>query len=204
MSPVEQDTVHEVHFHRFTDGNFPPITGLTPRMQYRIPKTHAWQMLPDCGKYDVIIWLDGSITFKRSDCVAYYLSQLADNDMAFWKHPVRRNIKQEVEHIEKHLRLGKPYITNRYKNGLHRECLDEIQKDETYKDRTLYASTSFIYRNTLKVQKALKDWWYWQSRFYSCDQIPLPYVLWLNDIKVGVMNEPLFKSGYISLVSKHK
>lgn len=188
-------------YHCFTDEDFPPITGLTPRLQYRIPKMFGWQMEPG---YEYYLWLDGSVTLLRNDSVNYYLDQLGDNDMAFFKHPTRRNARQEVAHIEEHLKLGKPYITARYKNGLHKEQLAEMFRDPTFKDDHLWASTGFIYRNTDRVQDALTDWWLHQSRFFTCDQVVLPYILHRHGIKVSTMNEPIFKSGHISLVSKHQ
>ena len=200
FDPVNQETKHEVTFYRWTDENFPPITGLTPRLQYRIPKCFGWEMAKGADFY---VWLDGSVSFERSDCVEWYLSKLGDNDMGFFKHPSRRNIRQEVQHIEEHLRLGKPYITKRYTGGLHREFLDRIL-NEGYKDRVLYASTVFIFRNTSLVQRALEDWWALGSRYFSCDQVQLPYVLWKNNLKVKIFDEPIYKSGYISLCSKHK
>lgn len=198
VDPVEQ-TVPSA-FHRFTDEDFPPITGLSPRLQYRIPKTHGFEMFPG---YDFYVWLDGAVSLLRPNCVEWYLEQLGDGDIAFFKHPSRRNVRQEVDHIEEHLRLGKPYITARYKNGLHREQLD-LMLAEGYKDRDLYASTMFIYRNTPKVQAALRDWWYYGSRYFTCDQVNLSYVLNKHKLYVKVLNEPIYKSGYISLVSHHK
>jgi len=199
VDPVEQTIPFT--FHRWTDEDFPPIVGLTPRMQYRIPKTHGWEMKPG---HDFYIWLDGQVSFKRPDCIHYYLEQLGDADMAFFKHPTRRNVRQEVAHIEEHLQLGKPYITARYKGGLHREQMNKMFEDPTFKDRHLWASTGFVYRNTPKVQEALKDWWYEGSRFFTCDQVVLPWIVHKHKLKVNTMQEPIFKSGYISLVSKHR
>ncbi len=202
QDPVKQDLPEgvSVTFHRWTDDDFPPILGLTPRLQYRIPKTFGWQMFPD---YDFYIWLDGSVSLKRPDCVRWYLEQLGDNDMAFFKHPTRRNIRQETAHIEEHLKLGKPYITKRYKNGLHKEQLAEIMLDKDFKDDKLYASTAFIYKNNEQARSALRLWWYHASRYFTVDQIALPYVLWKYGLKVKTLDEPLYKSGYISLVSNH-
>lgn len=199
--PVKQDTKHEVTYHCFTDADFPPITGLTPRLQYRIPKLFGWEMFPG---YDVYIWLDGAVSFERPDCVEWYLKQLGKNDMAFFKHPVRRNVRQEVEHIQKKLDENNWYIVPRYKNGLHKEMLEHSLKDKTYRDNHLYASTMFVYRNTAKVRHALEDWWFYQSRYYTCDQVNLPYVLHKHKIKVSKIDENLFKIGHLSLVSKHK
>lgn len=199
VDPVKQDI--DVTFHRFTDENFPPITGLTPRFQYRISKLFGWQMFPG---YDIYIWLDGCVSFKRSDCVKWYLEQLGDNDVAFFKHPVRRNIRQEVEHIEQKLKEKSPYITPRYKNGLHREMLNLIQADKNYNDKHLYTSTAFIYKNNNNSRRLMTSWWYFQSRFFTCDQVSQPYAAWMSLAKVKVINENQYKIGYLSLTGRHK
>lgn len=198
VDPVSQDIKHS--FHRFTDKNFPPITGLTPRLQYRIPKTHGWQMFPG---YDVYVWLDGSMTFTRPDSLKWLLEQLGEADVAFFRHPWRKTVAEEVEHIEEHLKKEKPYITSRYKNGLHREFLTRIQ-NEDYSDQTLYASTAFIYLNTPEVQEALKDWWYEGSRYFTCDQVNLPFVLKYSGLKVSTIDEDIFNNPYLKIVSPHK
>ena len=199
VDPVEQTLPFT--FHRWTDEDFPPITGLTPRLQYRIPKLFGWQMLPG---YDVYLWLDGAVSLQRPDCLQWYLDQLGDNDMAFFAHPDRKTIKEEVDHIEDHLQKGKPYITARYKNGLHKEQLAVIEADEHYVDDTLYASTAFIYRNNSRVQSLLWDWWFYQSRYFTCDQVVLPWLLTNWGVKVKTLEEPIYKSGYISMVSHHR
>ena len=105
IDPVKQDLPEgvEIAFHRFTDEDFPPITGLTPRFQYRIPKMFGWQMFPG---YDIYIWLDASMSLQRSDSVKWLLDQLGEADVAFFKHPWRKTIKEEVNHIEEYLKKG--------------------------------------------------------------------------------------------------
>lgn len=201
IDPAPQDIEHDVTFHRFTDKDFPPIAGLTPRLQYRIPKTHGWQMFPG---QDLYIWLDGVVTLKRKDSVQWYVDQLGDNDVALFHHPGRRTMKQETDHIEDHLKRLKPYITPRYKNGLHKEQYAACMADEGFVDDKLWASTTFIYRNTPKVQAMLRDWWYEGSRYFTVDQIVLPYLLWKHGLKVKDFDEPIYKTGYMSLVSHHK
>lgn len=201
VEPVEQelpDGIESITYHCYTDADFPPITGLTPRFQYRIPKMMGWQMFPG---YDFYLWLDGSVSLQRPDSLKYYMEQLGDADMAFFKHPTRKTIKAEVDHIEEHLQLGKPYITSRYKNGLHKEQYSEITNDADYVDDSLYASTTFIYRATEAVADALRLWFLHQSRYFTCDQIALPYVT--KDIAVVTFDQPIFKTGYMSLVSQH-
>jgi hypothetical protein len=199
VDPVKQSV--PVDFHRWTDENFPPITGLTPRLQYRIPKLFGWQMLPG---YDHYIWLDGAWSFGREDSAQWYLDQLGGADIAFFKHPSRGSIKEEVDHIEDHLQKGKPYITSRYKNGLHKEALQAIRDEyEFFQDDRLYASTTFIYKNTKQVQDFLKDWWLWQSRYFTCDQVVLPYLLETHNLKVRVFDEYIYTNKYLKEVSRH-
>lgn len=201
IDPVKQDVPDgvEVHFHRWTDENFPPITGLTPRLQYRIPKLFGWEMLPG---YDYYFWLDGGMSLQRPDCIKWYLEQIDDNDLLLFRHPWRNTIKEEVDHIEEKLQQNNPYITSRYKNGLHKEQYEMILR-RAYTDDCLYASTAFMYKNTPLVRIMLQDWWYYQSRYWTCDQVVLPYLVKRSGATVSEIKDNLFKSEYMSLVSKH-
>lgn len=196
VNPVEQNI--SVAFHRFTDWDFPPITGLTPRLQYRMPKLFGWEMYPG---FEYYIWLDGSVSLIRPDSAQWLLDQLGDNDMAVFKHPWRSSIREEADHIEEYLQKGNEYITTRYKNGLHKEQLALIQGDKSYTDNHLYASTAFVYRNTPKVKEVLDYWWFLQSRYYTCDQLAFTYAL--STLNVSVIQDSPFKSEYIKLVSEH-
>jgi hypothetical protein len=204
VDPVPQNI--PVTFHRWSDENFPPITGLSPRFQYRIPKLFGWQMLPG---YDYYIWLDGTFSFAREDCAQWFIDQLGDADIAFFGHPDRHSIKEEVEHIDDYLnrragtKRGQDYLIDRYKNGLHKEQYAEIQK-YAYADNRLYASTSFIYKNNAQTRRFLEEWWAQQSRFYTCDQVVLPFLLDSYSLKVKTFNEHIYKTKYMSRVSTHK
>ena len=199
--PVLQSSPLEVKFHRFTDDDFPPIAGLTPRLQYRISKLFGYEMFPG---YDVYIWFDSSCSLQRPDCVDWYLEQLGDADMAFFRHPQRNSIEREVQHIEAKLATDHWYITPRYKNGLHREFLNIVQEDKTFKDDNLYASTAFIYRANEKSIEMLHYWWFYQSRYFTCDQVQLPYAIHKSGAKVNKIPDNLFQIGYLSLVTHHK
>jgi hypothetical protein len=201
VEPVEQllpEGIDSIAYHCFTDSDFPPITGLTPRFQYRIPKFFGWQMFPD---YDYFIWLDGSLSFTKEDGAKWFTEQLKNADIAVFKHPWRKTIKEEADHIEDHLQQGKPYITARYKNGLHKEQLKDIQLDKYYEDDHLYASTAFIYRDGEEVRDALRMCWLHQSRYYTCDQLAFTYAL--KDLAVKVIAENPFKASHLTHVSKH-
>lgn len=192
--PVPQNC--EYNYHCFDDSNYPPITGLTPRFQYRIPKIFGWQLFPD---YDCYLWLDGAWSFTRPDCAEWFLEQLGDGDMAFFKHPTRKTVREEVAHIEEYLNKGDKYLTPRYKNGLHKEQLENMPH---YFDDRLYASTAFIYKNTREVREAMTQWWLNQSRYFTCDQVSLPYAV--RDLDVRILDAHIYKTPYLTEVSKHK
>lgn len=184
--------------HVWTDEDFPPIAGLTPRLQYRIPKMFSWQMFPGCDYY---IWLDGSMSLQKEDSVKWMLEQLGDGDIAFFKHPWRHTIKEETDHVEEYLQKKNKYITSRYANGLHKEQLADIQLDKDYIDDVLYASMTFIYRDSEALRDAMRLWWLHTSRYFTVDQIALPYAI--KDLDVRILGDDPFKCEYVSLTSKH-
>lgn len=204
IQPVEQrmPSGFELFFHCFTDEDFPPITGLSPRLQYRIPKLFGWQMKPG---YDLYLWLDGSMSLQNPESVWYFTMLLVNEgvDGVFFKHPWRKTVREEVEHIDIKLKEGNDYITSRYKNGLHQEQLEVIQMTQGYDDNHLFASNVFMYRNNDRMQEMMNLWWYYQSRYYTCDQVALPYALYLARAKVHTIDENVFKSEYVTLASKH-
>lgn len=198
QEPVKQSVDHE--WHCFTDDDFPPVIGLSPRLQYRIPKTHGWQMKPG---HEVYIWLDGSITLVREDSVAWLLDQLGSNHMAIFSHPDRTTARQETDYIEKMLQKEHPYIVSRYKGGLHQEQMSAIE-DTSYVDDKLFASTAFVYRPTDAVQTMMKEWLYASVRYFTCDQIVLPYLMWKYGLRVREIEMNPFNNPFLKIVSKHK
>lgn len=210
VPPVDQelpDGIDQIDYHCFTDSDFPPITGLSPRFQYRIPKLFSWQMFPG---YDYYLWMDGEWTLKRPDSIKWYLQQLGNADMGFYGHPNRSTIAAEVKHIDDYLhrraggKKGQDYLLARYKNGLHQEQYADILLDNDFVDETLYASTVFLYRDSEEVRDALRLWWLHQSRYFTCDQVALPYVLWKSNIVVKRFGEQIYKTGHMSKVGHHK
>lgn len=205
VDPMVQDWDRsEIAFYRFTDENFPPITGMTPRMQYRLCKLFGFEMFPG---YDAYIWLDGTFSLPRTDSVRWFVDQLGDADAAFFKHPARNSIQEEVKHIEDHLQKGRPYITSRYKNGLHKEMNNLIQQIEAFRDNKLYTSTAFIYRRNFVTKRLMQCWQLWQSRFPTCDQVSLPYAIYKMEdygLRINTIDVDQYKTPYLKLVSHHK
>lgn len=210
VPPVSQELpegIEQVYYHCFTDKDFPPITGLTPRFQYRIAKLFAWQMLPG---YDYYLHLDGEWTLKRPDSLRWYLNELGNADMAFYAHPNRSTIQAEVDYIDDYLnhrkgtKKGQEYLIARYNNGLHKEQLADIKLDSDFVDDKLYASTIMLYKDSEGVRDALRLWFLHQARYWTCDQVVLPYILWKSNLVVKTFSEQIYKTGHMSKTGHHK
>ena len=92
----------------------------------------------------------------------------------------------------------------RYANGYHKEMYAECLKDPEFKDDRLFASTVFAYHNSEKIQNFMKEWWYYQSRYYTCDQLALTYLIAKHKLNVTEIKEVLFRLGHVCLISHHK
>lgn len=174
-------------FYNFNDKVFGQRDrSMTPRLQARIPKMFAWQMVPD---YDYYIWIDSSLSFTDKNSIEWFLEKCKGFEMAFFSHPNRKTVQQEYDFVVKKLEEGNNYLTPRYKNEFLSEQMEEIKKDKEFVDDFLIASSAFIYKNTKKNQEMLKEWWYHTSRYTTLEQLSLPYVLKKYNIKFNIIEE---------------
>jgi hypothetical protein len=190
----------EVTYHTWTDKDFPPIVGYTPRFQYRIPKLFGFEMFPG---YDYYLWMDASMHFINSETITWFLSLIKNAEFVVFKHPHRKTVESEVGYIEWKLSQRNMYMSRRYQNGLHRESLELFKKDSNWHDMDLFASTVFMYRNIPRIHDMMKTWWFYQSRYWSCDQVALPYALYKHEVSVYRIDKHVFRNEYISAGKKH-
>lgn len=188
---IDQGVGHE--FCLFTDENFPPRqNAMTPRMQARIPKMFAHQLVPD---YDVYVWHDASVRFMRRDTLAWLVDKIKQSDIAVFKHPDRETVLEEADYLKERLYLesiGKKrkYVLPRYEGEWIDEHLEEVDPN-----RELLASTVFVYRNFPRVQQALKEWFYYTSRYHIIDQLGFPEAI--KDLRVNVIPDDYSKCKYL-------
>lgn len=203
------DPIHEYvpqsvdyDFYRFTDENFPlRVCAMTPRLQARIVKCFAWQMVPG---YEYYIWVDGSCSLWHEDSVKWFMEQLGIADVAFFKHPERDTIQQEADFVKKCLEKQSKYIVSRYYGELIDEQMAEIKSHNLYADDLLIASTAFVYRNNSSVRGMLKEWWYHISRYHIIDQLALPFVLKRSECDYHIINEKYGEIPYLTYTRKMK
>ncbi len=180
----------------FTDDNFPPrFTAMTPRLQAKIPKFFAWQMVPN---YEYYMWIDGNFSLSHTDSIKYFYDHCQGYDIVVLKHPSRPDIRQEARYIRKGLKQKARYIVSRYENELLKEQMEEIVADKDFVDDMLVTGGVFMYKNTPKVRQMLKEWWYHVSRYIIEDQISFPYVLKKSGIKINIRPDVFNDCVYLS------
>ena len=182
----------------FTDENFPPrLHAMTPRLQAKIPKFFGWQMVPGFNYY---FWIDANLTLSNPDSLKYFFDNCQDYDIVVLKHPGRNTMKWEARYLQRGLIQESKYLAGRYANELLEEQTAEIAADKSFVDDLLVIGGVFMYRNTRKVQKMLKEWWYHVSRYCIQDQISFPYVLKKSGLRVNVRPDKYNDCTYL----KHK
>ena len=168
----------------FTDRNFPPrFNAMTPRLQAKIPKFFGWQMAPG---YDYYLWLDSTLSLSDRDSLKYFYDNCQGYDIVVLKHPSHPNVRQEARYTRKGIKQKARYIVSRYENELLKEQMDEIEADKDFVDDLLAIGGVFMYKNTPKVHKMLKEWWYHVSRYIIQDQISFSYVLKKSGLKINI------------------
>lgn len=196
MIYTEQDLDHD--FFNFNDETFiPRNNAMTPRLQARIPKIFSWQLIPG---YDYYVWIDSSCVLARSDSLRWLVDKCENVDMVLFKHPHRSTIKEEANYLQKRLDKKCPYITPRYENEHLHEEMSEILEDENFVDDNLFATTVYVYKDSEKMRKLQKEWWYYTSRYHTNEQLSLPYVLSKSDCKTEIIQDNYLITPYLEYV----
>ena len=187
----------KVRFDYLDDENFPPRSkAMMPRLQSRIPKMFAWQIDPGADYY---IWVDSSLAVLHPGTVAWFLEQVKGHDIALFRHPQRKTIREEYDFLKDALASKRKYIVNRYAGELLEEQWNEIQSDASYTDDALYAGTAFIYENNERIHTMMKEWWYHTSRYHCIDQISLPYAIAKTRCRANVIDQNVYDCEYLTV-----
>lgn len=191
-----------VDIHRFTDENFPPRPlAMTSRLQCGIPKWWGYEMRPG---YDVYLWCDASCVPSES-FVTWFVDRLGSDEIAVFRHPNRRTIREEYEFMAERLaRPGERYLTSRYKGELLREQYDYICRDDTYVDGWLIATTAFAYRPRGRVQEAFRAIWGAKARWLLHDQLYVPYALVKYGCRVRIIEEDYLRCPALTYVRNRR
>ena len=144
-----------------------------PRRNSRYHKLIPSRFFPE---YDYHIWMDGSMELKVP--AQTLIDELWDNDIMVFKHSVRDcAYKEAVECLR--LKLDDPVTINDYLNKLKRFKYPE--------HNGLGETKVVVRRNTPKVHRFNKDWFYELMTGSLRDQISFNFAVYLNNLKVKYM-----------------
>lgn len=184
LSHEVQSIFYDSYF--YNDENFPPRPQtMKPRMLAKIPKCFGWQLAPG---YDYYVWLDGNYRLRHPEALKFFVESCQDYDFVATRHPKRPNIRQEARTTRKGVRQ-QAFYRQRYLGEREAELYSLIGNDKEYVDDTLVSCGMFIYRNTPEVQAALKEWWYYISRYHVNDQLSFPYVIRKAGLRLNVLED---------------
>lgn len=145
------------------------------RRNAKLPKMLSWLLVPN---YDFYIWHDSGceVVVDPQTLVTTYLH--SETDIALWQHPDRDCSYQECDAV---LRYGMETVENLNitKTFLHEKHWPP--------NNGLFEMSSFIYRNSFKMQQALLSWWELVCRYSSRDQILWPFVVKTHNIKYNFL-----------------
>lgn len=167
----------EFDFINLDNNSFPlRPNAMHPRLCGKIPKMMAWELYSD---YDIYIWVDAPFSFNKETSLEWYISQLGDKQAAFFEHPQRKTVGEELEFMETLMKQGNEYLLSRYKGEPMRKQY-EYYINQGFIDDNLFACTSFIYSKDLvknREYNIMKEWFLHNCMWSVQDQLSLPYLL---------------------------
>ena len=127
--------------------------------------------------YDYIIWHDCT-SFVKQDPNIIISKYLTHSDFAFFKHPVRNCIYDELKIVGSEPIDSIENLTN-YKFFL---------KQIGYKEQSgLFEATAYVMKVTKNSVACMFSWWELICRFSSRDQLSLPIALSYHNIKPSIL-----------------
>lgn len=169
---------------------------LHPRLLGKIPKMLAWEHNTN---YDYYIWIDSIFNFNNEYAVQWFLDKISDKDAAFFSHPHRNTVKSELDFCIENMKNGNEYLLGRY-DGERMEEQVTSYFNNGFNDNVLIAAGAFIYSKNLILNKSynmMKEWFYHNCIFSVQDQLSLPYLLQMFDVKYKLINENIFACEYL-------
>jgi len=183
----------ETTFRHFVDYDIPSRERtLLPRMAAKVPKMFGWELLPG---HDAYIWLDAPFRLSSTESVAWWLEQLGDHDVAVFQHPTRHSIHKEASDLRINVRKQDAYSVDKYFGEDLAGIVSLIEADADFIDNHLYAAGAFCYRPTRATKQAMRDWWWYVSRYHVNDQLSLPFAI--RHCSVQVIRENIYHASHL-------
>ena len=169
------DRVHETHiWQQIPIWKFSNETEFSDRRNAKLPKILGWLLSPG---YDYYIWHDhySEVQMHPEQILDTYLK---DKDMALFKHP-HRNCSYQEARVVGELSLDKATTVV--------QTTEFLTNRNWPQENGLFELTSFVYRNTYKIQTATLAWWDLLCKYSSRDQILFPWIVAQYDISYNYL-----------------
>jgi hypothetical protein len=192
--PKEMEIEDDVDFVLFTDDSGEeirrtwrvwPVTDLykNPQRNARHHKTVPHEYFP---KYDVWVWLDGSMRLLTpiTGLVKQYLAGGCGADLVAFRHPDRKCVYEEADECIR-LDLDHPDVVW--------EQMERYRAHGYPMDNGLAETKCVMRRNTAEVVAFNRMWQYEIVNGSTRDQLSFNYVAWRLGIEIGYMPAALYR-----------
>jgi hypothetical protein len=160
-----------------------PRRDVNQRLSAKYFKMSTHWLHPESEAY---IWVDGAFSIKLAELRSLLIEELGSADCAFFKHPDRQTIVQEMELVVNEIKKGAPgseYLSVRYGNESMKEQVDDyIAQGFPVDEYPLLNGGLFIRRNLPHVNAAFDHWLIENFKWTIQDQLSLPYILWKHNL----------------------
>lgn len=190
-----QDVQGSIIISDYTDLNFPGRSkALHPRMKGKIPK----MVQSEYVDADYYIWADSSFTIHSPNFVQWLINSLSGNEIAFFKHPERSSIKEELNFMQELMANNNQYLLTRYTGEPMAEQVDCYLSDTTFKDNVLISAGMFIYTKEflIKYPTFMRDWLLENVLWSVQDQLSLPYMLHKHNVAYTLIDGNILNNNY--------
>lgn len=186
----------------------PGEIGMHPRIQAKYYKLMNHEFFAPAGRwrqffnrtanlrrYDITIWIDGSIKIKSETFVEEMIGFLGKYGMAMFVHPVRSCIYDEEKVCRDILK---------YQGFPLREQVTSYRL-RGYPEQHGLMAAGIIARDMRKrkLHKINQEWWQENLHWTYQDQLSLPFVLWKNNYGYDPVNLNLWDNHLFELTAHH-
>jgi len=186
----------EYDFRTFTEPGPDCPVGVNDRIKALYYKTQMYRISPES---EVLIWVDGKILPTCYDFVEQVVNALGENDIAILKHRDRSCIYEEINYIEKEIRMGSRYLRTRYgKRPIRKEV--EYYRACGYPEKNGLNDCCIVAMKNNEQMKSVTNGWWSACHGGAFDQIAIQFVCWREEVKIIPI---VFKPGSFVHV-KHK
>lgn len=167
------------------------IVNVNNRNKNRYIKFHPEKFLQN---YDSSLYIDGNIRLKSVS----FIDDLLSHDVVFFNHPFRKNVKDEISALKKHLNLSAVEVLDSEYSHIC-NLYQTIDDDLLFENNMIYRRHE--YWDTLKLGSIIIDHINtWSGR----DQLVIPYLLRAYAVNFSVFPNISRDKNFVQMYAHHR